>query len=214
MSDSPLQKIRLDYARASLDVADVSADPLAQLARWMDEAIAAAVPEPTAMTLATASADGVPSARIVLCKGIEQGGLTFFTNYESHKGRELLQNPRAALVFLWKELERQVRVTGVVQRVPRAESEAYYRTRPRGSRIGAWASAQSEPVPSRAALESRFADVEARYANEEPPLPDFWGGYRLTPDMIELWQGRPSRLHDRLQYTRTRGGWTLARLCP
>ncbi len=214
MSDSPLQKIRLDYARASLDVADVSADPIAQLTRWMNEAIAADVPEPTAMTLATASKDGVPSARIVLCKGIDGSGLTFFTNYESHKGRELLANPRGALVFFWKELERQVRITGTTERVSRDESEAYYRTRPMGNRIGAWASAQSEPVASRAELESRFAKTEARYAAADPPLPDFWGGYRLRPDMIELWQGRQSRLHDRLQYTRNGQTWTLTRLCP
>lgn len=214
MTESPLHKIRQDYARASLDVGDVSPDPISELARWMNEAIAADVLEPTAMTLATADGDGVPSARIVLCKGIDESGLTFFTNYESQKGRELLANPRAALVFFWKELERQVRVTGVVSKVPRAESEAYYRTRPLGSRIGAWASAQSEPVASRAELTNRFAAAEAKYAESEPPLPAFWGGYRLVPDMIELWQGRPSRMHDRLQYTRVGSGWTLTRLCP
>ena len=214
MGDSPLHKIRLDYARASLDVGDVAPDPITQLTRWMNEAIAADVPEPTAMTLATASKDGVPSARIVLCKGIDDRGLTFFTNYESHKGRELLANPRGALVFFWKELERQVRVTGTTERVSREESEAYYRTRPLGNRIGAWASAQSEPVASRAELESRFAAAEAKYATSEPPLPEFWGGYLLSPDMIELWQGRPSRLHDRLRYTRNAGAWSLTRLCP
>lgn len=214
MSDSPLHQIRLDYARASLDVTDVSPDPIVELTRWMDEAIAANVLEPTAMTLATVDSGGAPSARIVLCKGIDEAGLTFFTNYESHKGRELLSNPRAALVFLWKELERQARVSGTTHRVSREESEAYYRTRPVGSRIGAWASAQSSPVASRAELSARFAEAEAKYAAAEPPLPSFWGGYRLVPDMIELWQGRPSRMHDRLQYTRTGATWTLVRLCP
>jgi len=215
MSESPLHKIRNDYARASLDVGDVSNDPIAELSKWMSEAIAAQVLEPTAMTLATADKQGVPSARIVLCKDINASGITFFTNYESQKGKELLDNPRAALVFFWKELERQVRVTGTVTKVTHAESEAYFRTRPLGSRIGAWASAQSEPVPSRAELTARFETLEKKYANGSPPLPDFWGGYRLTPDMIELWQGRPSRMHDRLQYTRTDSGpWTLVRLCP
>ena len=215
MSESPLHKIRKDYARASLDVGDVSNDPIAELSKWMSEAIAAQVLEPTAMTLATADKQGVPSARIVLCKDINASGITFFTNYESQKGKELLDNPRAALVFFWKELERQVRVTGTVTKVTHAESEAYFRTRPLGSRIGAWASAQSEPVPSRAELTARFETLEKKYANGNPPLPDFWGGYRLTPDMIELWQGRPSRMHDRLQYTRTDSGpWTLVRLCP
>jgi pyridoxamine 5'-phosphate oxidase len=217
MTDSPLHKIRLDYALASLDVTDVSQDPIAELSRWMNEAIKAEVPEPTAMTLATASRDGAPSARIVLCKSIAPEGITFFTNYESHKGRELAQNPRAALVFFWKELERQVRVSGIVSRITRDESEAYFKSRPLGSRIGAWASAQSEPVESRAVLEQRFSAAESKYTGTEPPLPEYWGGYRLAPESVELWQGRQSRMHDRLHYARNAGkpgGWTLTRLCP
>ena len=214
MSESPLQKIRLDYARASLDVTDVSSDPIVELTRWMNEAIAAETAEPTAMTLATATRDGMPSARIVLCKGISADGITFFTNYESEKGRALAENPHAALVFFWSELERQVRVTGVVSKVSQAESDAYYRTRPMGSRVGSWASAQSRPVGARKELEERFAEADARYATHEPPLPPYWGGYLLVPDSMELWQGRPSRMHDRLHYTRDDAGWKITRLCP
>lgn len=204
--------IRTDYARAGLTEADLDPSPTAQLSRWLSEAIAAGHPEPTAMALATVSASGEPSNRVVLLKGIDEG-LVFFTNYGSAKGRDLAANPRAAATFFWVLLERQVRVNGAVTQVSREESEAYFRSRPYESRIGAWASRQSEVLADRAALEARIAALTAEYP-EDVPLPPFWGGYRLVPDRVELWQGRPSRLHDRLRYTRVAEGWTIERLSP
>lgn len=190
-------------------------DPLALVARWYDEARAAGVEQPEAMTLATATPDGRPSARMVLLKGIDRRGLMFFTNYESRKGRELDANPRAALVLYWRELERQVRVTGAVTRLSAAESDAYFATRPRGSQLGAWASPQSRSLPDRAALERRFAALEAEHAGRPVPRPPHWGGFRVEPDEIELWEGRPNRLHDRVAYCRTADGrWERTRLAP
>jgi pyridoxamine 5'-phosphate oxidase len=166
------------------------------------------------MTLATASRDGVPSARIVLLKGVDAQGFVFFTDYRSRKGAELTENPLAALVFLWKEIERQVRVTGSVSRVAVAESEAYYRSRPLGARLGAWASHQSTVIASRDELETRLRDVSARFVEGDVPLPPHWGGFRVAPDEIEFWQGRPDRLHDRLRYQREQSGWSMSRLSP
>jgi pyridoxamine 5'-phosphate oxidase len=167
------------------------------------------------MTLATATPDGVPSARLVLLKGFDARGFTFFTDYRSQKGRELDANPRAALAFFWGELERQVRITGTVTKLSREESEEYYRTRPRGSRLGAWTSHQSAVLPSREALEQRLHEVAARFPGEEVPLPPHWGGYLVRPETVEFWQGRPDRLHDRIRYTRRSGdGWTIERLSP
>jgi pyridoxamine 5'-phosphate oxidase len=207
--------LRIDYGRGQLDEADVSADPVAQFARWFAEAQAANVPEPNAMTLATADASGAPSARIVLLKAFDARGFTFFTNYDSRKGRELEANPRAALCFFCQPLERQVRVEGTVEKVGRAESEAYFRSRPRQAQVGAWVSQQSAPLTSRAELERIEAELQARFGDGPVPLPDYWGGYRVVPAAIEFWQGRPSRLHDRLLYTRADGGgWTLRRLSP
>ena len=208
-----LAQLRNDYALKTLDEGEVDRDPMKQFGVWMVEAIHAQVPEPTAMTLATADAKGRPSARIVLLKGVDPRGFVFFTNYESRKGRDLAANPRAALTFMWKELERQVRIEGTVEKVTPAESAAYFATRPLGSRIGAWASPQSEPIENRAWLEKRWEEL-GRQHGENPPLPPHWGGYRVIPDYLEFWQGRRSRLHDRVAYTKSGSQWKIARLAP
>ena len=198
-----------------MEAADLLPDPMAQFRRWLDEARAAGVALPEAMTLATAGADGLPSARMVLLKEAEEDGFRFFTNTESRKGRELAENPHAALVFHWtQEPRRQVTVAGPVEPLPRAESEAYFRTRPLGSRLGAWASRQTTVIPGRAALDRAFAAAEAEHG-EDPPLPPWWGGYLLVPARLEFWQNRPDRLHDRFRYTREAGGaWIVERLAP
>jgi pyridoxamine 5'-phosphate oxidase len=190
-------------------------EPLERVRAWYAEAVAAGLPEPEAMALATASPDGAPSVRFVLLKGIDARGVEFFTNYGSRKGRELAANPRAALAIYWHALARQVRLEGPVERLSDEESDAYYASRPRGSRIGAWASPQGRPIPDRAWLEARVAEAEARFPGEDVPRPPYWGGYRLLPDAVELWQGRPSRLHDREHFIRERGGgWRSERLSP
>ncbi len=208
--------LRQEYHRASLTEADVDPDPLRQFQSWLHEAVQAALPEPTAMTLATVAADGKPSARIVLLKGVDPGGFVFFTNYESRKGMELGARPAAALLFHWVELERQVRVEGVAAKVAAKESEAYFATRPLGSRIGAWASPQSRVIPNREWLEQEVAAARERLAEhgDQPPRPPYWGGYRVAPSVIEFWQGRASRLHDRLRYHRDGSFWRLERLAP
>jgi pyridoxamine 5'-phosphate oxidase len=206
---------RKDYARFSLHEEDADPDPTRQFERWFDEAAKNAVPDYNAMTLATCTGDGRPSARIVLLRGIDERGFAFFTNYESRKARELDKNPWAALVFFWHDLERQVRVEGRVERVNADESDVYFHGRPASSRIGAWASPQSQVIPSREALEERFGDLESHFADGAIPRPPNWGGYRLVPDTVEFWQGRPSRLHDRLRYSRRQqGGWLIERLAP
>lgn len=193
---------------------DLHADPMLQFAGWFEEVLAAGLSEPYAMTLATAGADAVPSARTVLLKGHDENGFVFFTNHGSRKGAELAANPHAALVFYWNPLDRQVCVRGAVARLPDAESEAYWATRPRGSKLGAWASKQSRALESRAVLDERVQELEERFG-DDIPLPDFWGGYRVTPITIEFWQGRTDRLHDRFRYTRVPGeGWHLTRLYP
>ncbi len=208
-----LADIRREYSQAVLDETHVDPDPIVQFQRWLDQAFDAQEAEPTAATLATATRDGVPSARIVLIKGVDARGFAFFTDYRSRKGRELEANPRAALCVLWSNVERQVRIEGRVERVSSAESAAYYRTRPIGSRLGAWASTQSSEIADRSDLEARVAELK-REMGEDPPLPPHWGGYVLAPTSLEFWQGRESRLHDRLEYVRDGATWQIRRLSP
>ncbi|HEX4931594.1 MAG TPA: pyridoxamine 5'-phosphate oxidase [Gemmatimonadaceae bacterium] len=209
-----LADLRREYTLASLDLADVDADPFIQFTRWFDEARRAEVLEPNAMTLATADARGRPAARVVLLKEVTPRGFVFFTDYRSRKGQELGDNPQAALCFFWKELERQVRIAGTVERIAAAESAAYFTSRPLGSRIGAWASVQSAVIPGRDWLEAEVERVTAAYPDGAVPLPPHWGGYRVTPDEFEFWQGRESRLHDRVRYTPNGGSWSVERLSP
>ena len=210
--------LRTEYKRAALDESEVDADPYRQFARWFEEALNAKIPETNAMTLATAGVDCRPAARIVLLKSFDLRGFVFFTNYASRKGHELAAQPHAALLFHWVELERQVRIEGTVGMVDNAESDEYFASRPRPSQLGAWASPQSQTIPDRAALEARFAKFEAQYkqADEVVPRPPHWGGYRLVPEILEFWQGRRSRMHDRIRYRRNvdTGGWTIDRLAP
>ncbi|MBL8519602.1 MAG: pyridoxamine 5'-phosphate oxidase [Betaproteobacteria bacterium] len=205
--------LRTEYRMASLDEADVATTPLAQFDRWFQEALKAEVPEGNAMTLATCDADRRPSARVVLLKDYDHRGFVFYTNYESHKGHDLATNNRASLLFFWPSLERQVRIQGRVEQVSAADSDAYFKSRPLGSRIGAWASRQSEVIASRTDLESRWAAFEAEFG-DNPPRPPHWGGYRVVPQVVEFWQGRESRLHDRIRYRLSKGEWTIERLAP
>jgi pyridoxamine 5'-phosphate oxidase len=215
----PKTHLRTEYRRAELDERDAGDDPIELFRRWFDDAVAAGGRDPNAMALATTDAGGRPNVRIVLCKEFDREGFVFFTNYASRKGDELAHNPQACLLFHWAELERQVRIRGSVVRVAAAESDAYFAQRPREARIGAWASPQSAPIAGRAALEERQAQAEQRFAGAaDLPRPPHWGGYRLRPQDLEFWQGRPSRLHDRLLYVRPAGGpdgaWTRTRLAP
>ncbi|KAF1018173.1 MAG: pyridoxamine 5'-phosphate oxidase [Burkholderia sp.] len=209
-----LSNLRINYSRAALDEADIASDPMRQFDTWFKEARDAQLPEPNTMTLATVDPEGRPSARIVLIKGVDRRGFVFFTNYESRKGREIAHNPHAALLFYWIELERQVRIEGRIEKTSAVESDSYFASRPVGSRIGAWASEQSTVIADREVLEARERDCAVRYG-ENPPRPPHWGGYRLLPEVIEFWQGRPSRLHDRLLYQRNAAdAWTIKRLSP
>jgi pyridoxamine 5'-phosphate oxidase len=215
--DFDVDALRAEHERTGLDVGDVDPDPFVQVARWMEAWSAVAPNEPSAVVLATADADGSPSARTVLLRGFDRRGCTVFTSYESRKGAALAANPQGVLLFSWVPLLRQVSLRGPVERVSREESEAYFATRPRGSQLAAWASHQSSVLRDRAELEERFADAEARFEGADVPCPPYWGGYRLVPEEVELWQGRANRMHDRLRYepdSRARAGWRIVRLSP
>ena len=207
--------LRKDYTLEGLSELEVNLNPFIQFKKWFDQALAAQLPEPNAMTIATATPDGKPSARMVLLKDFDERGFVFFTNYNSHKGQELAENPQGALVFWWAELERQVRILGYVEKVSETESDQYFHSRPANSRLGAWISNQSEVIESREVLERRLQEFKSKYENEEIPRPPHWGGLRVIPTEIEFWQGRPSRLHDRLLYSRLDNDtWKIERLSP
>lgn len=215
MEHPNISSLRKDYRNATLNETDVQANPFEQFRIWFHQAMEAKLPEPNAMTLATANKKGIPSARMVLLKGFDENGFVFYTNYFSHKGQDLDENPHAALVFYWHELERQIRIEGSVKKVSKKESESYYHSRPKESRIGAWASPQSEKIDDRQIIEDMYAELSQSLADTEPPYPDFWGGYRIKPKRIEFWQGRTSRLHDRILYEKTKkGNWKISRLAP
>ena len=210
-----IAEIRKDYLKSSLSEDDVAIEPFAQFSKWWEEAINAHIEEVNAMTLATSTTDGIPSARIVLLKGFDENGFVFFTNYKSRKGREIEENPNVALLFFWKELERQVRISGRVEKVSAEESDAYFQSRPEGSRLGAWASPQSKAINNRQVIEEQLAAYQQTYHLQPIPRPPHWGGYRVVPDTIEFWQGRSSRLHDRIQYKLDSVGiWEISRLAP
>jgi len=207
--------LRQDYKKHSLDESNVHPDPLVQFKLWFDEAIEAEVPEPNAFTLSTSDLRGLPSARVVLLKGLENDGFTYFTNYLSRKAVESDTNENVAMTFLWLELERQVRIYGKASRLSRDESEVYFHSRPRESQIGAWVSPQSKVIPDRKFLEDRMNEKIREFTDTDPiPLPDFWGGYLIVPDEIEFWQGRPNRLHDRIRYKKNESNWIITRLAP
>jgi pyridoxamine 5'-phosphate oxidase len=207
-------QFRLEYSKAGLSEADLHADPLEQFRLWINQAMAEKLPEPYAMTLATVSASGQPSARVVLLRGVSASGFQFFTNYQSRKGEEIAHNSKAALVFYWAEMERQIRIEGIITKTDAATSDQYFDKRPRGSQIAAVISAQSKVVPNREVLEARVEELNKQLEGKPVPRPSEWGGYQLQPESIEFWQGRPSRLHDRLRYRKEKGKWIVERLSP
>jgi len=214
LTNENIQNLRQEYRAAELAEGDVDKNPFIQFGKWFKEALDALLYEPNVMTLATADLTGKPSARILLLKGFDENGFVFFTNYASRKGKEMAENPQASMVFFWPELERQVRIDGLITKVTEESSTAYFHSRPKGSQIGAMASPQSSVIPNRELLENRVQELTAVYANQEIPKPAHWGGYLLEPIQIEFWQGRPSRLHDRITYTNINGSWTITRLAP
>jgi len=215
MSEQDIQHIRNEYSKESLSEKDTDKDPIKQFDKWFTEVLKSEQSEPTAMTLATATTDGRPSARIVLMKGFNGDGFSFYTNYLSRKGKEIAKNPLGALIFFWDTLERQVRVEGTIEKLSREESEKYFHSRPKGSQVGAVVSPQSQEIPDRDGLEKKWQEAEAQYADKEVPKPSHWGGYILRPRLIEFWQGRPSRLHDRILYKKVDNkSWKKVRLAP
>ncbi|MCX6135026.1 MAG: pyridoxamine 5'-phosphate oxidase [Ignavibacteriales bacterium] len=214
MNLDDLGRLRKEYSRHALSESDVDLDPLVQFSCWFQESLRALVPEPNAMALATATEEGKPSVRMVLLKGYDERGFVFYTNYEGRKSSELFRNPNAALLFFWVELERQIRIEGTVEKTSRGESEEYFKARPLESRLGAWASRQSAVIPGRSDLEQKVLDLKERYAGREVPVPPFWGGFRLLPQVFEFWQGRENRLHDRIRYSLQGGVWVIERLSP
>ena len=213
--DSSIADQRQNYTRAGLSEADVTSNPIAQFKIWFQQALDADLVEPNAMTIATATPEGKPTARIVLLKGVSDRGFVFYTNYKSQKGQQLIANPHAALVFLWDKLERQVRIEGKVEKLSAEESAEYFHSRPKASQLGAWASNQSQVIPNREVLEQRLDQLQTKYSSDTVPLPEHWGGFRVVPNRIEFWQGRPSRLHDRLVYDLlANGDWQINRLSP
>lgn len=212
--NTSLQQLRREYSSRPLDEREVDPDAIGQFRRWFEEALRSEMVEPNAMILSTSTPDGTPSARVVLLKGFDERGFVFFTNYESRKAAELRRNPRAALLFYWGEVSRQVRIEGEAEMTSREESEEYFRTRPLESRIGAWASKQSEVIPARTYLEARVNRVREQFPGDDIPLPSFWGGFRVKPVVVEFWQGRENRLHDRLRYSKQDDQWILERLSP
>lgn len=209
-----IAKIRRDYSLEELDESTVSKNPFEQFSAWMNEAIKANILDPSAMILATSNKENVPSLRTVLLKGVEADGFIFYTNYESRKASELNENPKASILFFWKEFERQIRISGMVEKISTQQSEEYFRSRPYDSQLGAWASNQSSEIPNRNYLERKFEDYKKDFKGREVPLPPFWGGYKLLPEYFEFWQGRDSRLHDRILFVKEDDGWKIVRLAP
>ncbi len=214
MENTEISRIRRDYSLTELNEGSISSSPFEQFSKWMEEALKSSLIDPSAMILATSSKSGIPSLRVVLLKRIDSDGFVFYTNYESRKAKELLENPNASLLFFWKELERQIRIEGKVEKIPAKESEEYFHSRPYESQLAAWASSQSRIIPDREYLDKKFEEFKKKYAGKEIPLPPFWGGIKLKPEYFEFWQGRENRLHDRISYVKENSEWKKERLAP
>ena len=214
INNTDLSSLRRNYSLQRFDESTVEVNPFQQFSKWMEEALKSDLLDPTGMALGTANKDGIPAVRMVLLKGFDENGFVFFTNYESHKGSDLINNPNASILFFWKELERQIRITGTIEKTSRQESEEYFHTRPLESQLSAWASRQSSPIPNRKFLENEFDELKLKYEHKQIPLPPFWGGFRLIPNYFEFWQGRENRLHDRISYKIKNEFWDIIRLSP
>ncbi len=214
INNTDLSSLRRNYSLQRFDESTVEVNPFQQFSKWMEEALKSDLLDPTGMALGTANKDGIPAVRMVLLKGFDENGFVFFTNYESHKGSDLINNPNASILFFWKELERQIRITGTIEKTSRQESEEYFHTRPLESQLSAWASRQSSPIPNRKFLENEFDELKLKYGHKQIPLPPFWGGFRLIPNYFEFWQGRENRLHDRISYRIKNDFWDIVRLSP